>query len=135
ETAAAARLKEHLNSVRRRFEAHVGTDSPFDISAERLIERQVKPRKPTAGDARPLYDLAMALCDPGNPMRRVLLLGEGGAGKTTSLLRLAHDAAVRAETDPQAPIPIYVELSTFEVTERAFDRLFSMAANAMRGID
>lgn len=134
-TEEAARLKEHLDSIRRRFEAHVGADNPFDISADRLIERQVKPRKPTAGDARPLSRLAMALCDPGDPMRRVLLLGEGGAGKTTSLLQLAHDAAVRAETDPQAPVPIYVELSTFEVTERAFDRLFSMAANAMQGID
>jgi HEAT repeat protein len=135
ETAAAAHLSQHLDSVRRRFEAHVGADNPFEISADRLIERRIRPRKPTAGDAQPLSDLAVALCDPGNPVRRLLLLGEGGAGKTTSLLRLAHDAAVQAEADPQAPIPIYVELSTFEVTERAFDRLVSMAANAMRGID
>ncbi len=43
--------------------------------------------------------------------RRIVLLGNPGAGKTTTLRALAVAAARRALTDPSAPIPLYVDLS------------------------
>lgn len=42
--------------------------------------------------------------------RRVILLGEPGAGKTTSLLMMARDAAVARLSDPTSPIPILASI-------------------------
>jgi len=42
--------------------------------------------------------------------RRAALLGEPGAGKTTTLWKLARDAAERALADPAAPLPLLVRL-------------------------
>ena len=43
--------------------------------------------------------------------RRAVLLGEPGAGKTTSLLTLARDAAVRSLEDPSEPLPIVARIA------------------------
>lgn len=43
----------------------------------------------------------------------LLILGEPGAGKTTMLLQLARDLRDRAEHDPQKPLPVVVNLSTW----------------------
>jgi tetratricopeptide (TPR) repeat protein len=45
---------------------------------------------------------------------RLLILGEPGAGKTTSLLDLALYLVSRAEVDPQQRIPVQVDLSDWE---------------------
>ncbi|MCE7937576.1 hypothetical protein DCC79_03775 [bacterium] len=42
--------------------------------------------------------------------RRAVVLGEPGAGKTTTLWKLASDAVATAEGDPAAPIPLLVRL-------------------------
>jgi len=47
---------------------------------------------------------------------RLLILGEPGAGKTTSLLDLALELVARAEEDPQEPIPVIVDLSDWQPT-------------------
>ncbi len=47
---------------------------------------------------------------------RLLILGEPGAGKTTSLLDLALELVARAENDPQQRIPIVVDLSDWQPT-------------------
>ncbi|NEQ67167.1 MAG: tetratricopeptide repeat protein [Symploca sp. SIO2D2] len=47
---------------------------------------------------------------------RLLILGEPGAGKTTSLLDLALELAARAEADPQERIPVIVDLSDWQPT-------------------
>ncbi|MEX8499890.1 SUMF1/EgtB/PvdO family nonheme iron enzyme [Leptothrix ochracea] len=46
----------------------------------------------------------------GRPVRRLAVLGEPGAGKSFSLQRIACEYARRAMADPQAPIPLYIEL-------------------------
>jgi len=43
----------------------------------------------------------------------LLILGEPGSGKTTTLLELARDAIARAESDPQKPIPVVFSLSSW----------------------
>ncbi|MEH2202719.1 MAG: tetratricopeptide repeat protein [Nostoc sp.] len=45
---------------------------------------------------------------------RLLILGEPGAGKTTSLLDLALELVERAEDDPQQRIPVVVDLSDWQ---------------------
>ncbi|NER97973.1 MAG: hypothetical protein F6J86_29700 [Symploca sp. SIO1B1] len=47
---------------------------------------------------------------------RLLILGEPGAGKTTSLLDLALELMEKAEADPQQRIPVIVDLSDWQPT-------------------
>ncbi|MDZ7968285.1 MAG: tetratricopeptide repeat protein [Nostoc sp. DedSLP03] len=47
---------------------------------------------------------------------RLLILGEPGAGKTTSLLDLAVELVQRAKDDPQQRIPVVVDLSDWQPT-------------------
>jgi formylglycine-generating enzyme required for sulfatase activity len=45
--------------------------------------------------------------------RRIVLLGDPGSGKTTTLWRLAYDYATAAREDPQAPLPVLVPLGGY----------------------
>ncbi len=45
--------------------------------------------------------------------RALLILGEPGSGKTTTLLELARDTIARAEEDPTQPIPVVFNLSSW----------------------
>ncbi|MFN6559796.1 MAG: tetratricopeptide repeat protein [Nostoc sp. ChiSLP01] len=47
---------------------------------------------------------------------RLLILGEPGAGKTTSLLDLALELVQRAKDDPQQRIPVVIDLSDWQPT-------------------
>ncbi|MGF1504312.1 MAG: SUMF1/EgtB/PvdO family nonheme iron enzyme, partial [Anaerolineae bacterium] len=46
--------------------------------------------------------------------RRVALLGDPGAGKTTTLERLAYEMAEAAIEDPDAPLPLFVRLAAYK---------------------
>jgi HEAT repeat protein/type II secretory pathway predicted ATPase ExeA len=46
--------------------------------------------------------------------RRVVLLGEPGAGKTTTLLAFAREAVSRRLADPGALLPVYVPIRTWD---------------------
>lgn len=49
---------------------------------------------------------------------RVLLLGEPGGGKTTTLFAFARDAVVRRLDDPSLPVPIIVPVATWDADKR-----------------
>ncbi|WP_407810258.1 NACHT domain-containing protein [Spirulina subsalsa] len=56
---------------------------------------------------------------------KFLILGKPGGGKTTTLLELAEALIERAEGDSDAPIPVILELSTWqEVTKREFPKFW-----------
>ncbi|MBL8425746.1 MAG: SUMF1/EgtB/PvdO family nonheme iron enzyme [Candidatus Accumulibacter phosphatis] len=64
-------------------------------------------------ESRAYEDIAQAFVQ----VRRAALLGEPGAGKTTTLWRLAHDALEAALADAAAPIPLLVSLGKWTETE------------------
>ena len=45
---------------------------------------------------------------------RLLILGEPGSGKTTTLLQLAQELINRADSDPNKPIPVLLNLSSWK---------------------
>jgi len=56
--------------------------------------------------------------------RALLILGVPGSGKTTTLLELARDLIARAESDPSQPLPVVINLSTWNrPRETLFDWL------------
>ena len=61
--------------------------------------------------------------------RSLLVLGEPGSGKTTTLLELTRDTIARAEEDPAQPIPVVFKLSSWmerrrSIAKRLLDYLF-----------
>jgi len=61
----------------------------------------------------PVDDLRSAVSE----YRRVVLLGEPGAGKTTTLWRLVYDYAAAALHDENAPLPVLVSLGGYTGVE------------------
>ncbi|KAM3091173.1 NACHT domain-containing protein [Phormidesmis sp. 146-12] len=49
---------------------------------------------------------------------RLLILGEPGSGKTTTLYQLARELMHRAESDPVYPIPVVLSLSSWKVSRQ-----------------
>ncbi len=62
-------------------------------------------------------------------MRRAVLLGAPGAGKTTTLLKITVDLARAAQSDPTARLPLYVPLREFNGTLTFVDFVRSKAHN------
>ncbi|MFN6518546.1 MAG: tetratricopeptide repeat protein [Nostoc sp. CreGUA01] len=64
---------------------------------------------------------------------RLLILGEPGAGKTTSLLDLAVELLQRAKDDPQQRIPVLVDLSDWQPITSQSNSRQSRATSRFRG--
>jgi len=120
-------LAKHLQQTENGFLNHLsGMDKlTRDQASARYVELLVE-QEPVSNElkqpARPLAEYVT------QRSARLVLLGEGGAGKTTSLLRMAFDAARRAGQDASAPIPIYAKLNFFDAKDRGFDKLIEICA-------
>jgi tetratricopeptide (TPR) repeat protein len=113
----SAWLETHLQLQGQKFAAHMAAlelksgARPEELYLEVLVAERVRengheaPDKRDEKEARPLQEVLELAHSP------VLLLGEGGAGKTTSLLYVAARLADRAREDKGAPVPIYVNLA------------------------
>lgn len=66
--------------------------------------------------------------------RRLLILGEPGSGKTTTLLELASICIEAASADPTKPVPVVLPLSEWTLRERNFARWVADTLNRLYGI-
>lgn len=108
ESAAVEKLYTALaGAVRpRQGLASILPDAFMPVSCQLKYRDEAEPREPS-GEGEPVPDVVGAL----SRSRRFALLGEPGAGKTFSLWRIAADQARRAQSDPEAPIPLLVQLN------------------------
>ncbi|MBK8028793.1 MAG: SUMF1/EgtB/PvdO family nonheme iron enzyme [Chloroflexi bacterium] len=81
--------------------------APAEIAQEfaRFIDKRLKPREQPM-EKREYGDMLEAVAE----MRQLVILGEPGAGKTSTLWRIAVEYAQRAKADPTQPIPVFVRL-------------------------
>lgn len=83
-------------------------DIPLLNRVVRSLRRQPAPPRPLAPTHR-----IVEVFDQADIEGKLLILGEPGSGKTTTLLHLAKDLVERAIGDDNLPIPLILELSTW----------------------
>ncbi|MBO0802997.1 MAG: NACHT domain-containing protein [Nocardiopsaceae bacterium] len=66
------------------------------------------------GESSPLPEKTLIGLFDGRAYRRLLVLGEPGAGKSTALLRLAKSLLDRGDSNPDAPVPVVLQLSAWD---------------------
>jgi tetratricopeptide (TPR) repeat protein len=112
-------LAAHLQNVVKQFASHMAAlqlkpgARPEELYLDLVVaERHLGKREEAKSEqdklgkeVHPLLDLMQQVQAP------LLLIGEGGSGKTTSLLHAAARTAERAQADKTAAIPIYVNLA------------------------
>lgn len=132
--ATRAAERAYLESLMARYEARLERYTPLagtvetvqPAAASLVLQPGVMPREfaklrdygygPQLQSARAgVDDLRKAVATH----KRVVLLGESGAGKTATLERLAYDYARSAADDPTAPIPLLVRLGGYDRSEPA----------------
>jgi tetratricopeptide (TPR) repeat protein len=97
-----------------------------------IVRRRPAPRlkqdreNPPTDDEAPLADLIMV------DGAQLLVVGAGGAGKTTMLKQLAASGAHRAIDDSSGPVFVYLRLTSFDRNEGAFDALMNLLSLAAR---
>ncbi|NEZ65749.1 hypothetical protein D0962_23825 [Leptolyngbyaceae cyanobacterium CCMR0082] len=88
----------------------VPEDTEFNFqSVNRIL--QLKGNKPPL-DLK-LTQKIIEVFDRPDIAGKLLILGEPGSGKTTELLQLARDLVARVEEDDQHPVPVILELSSW----------------------
>lgn len=125
-------LLAHLQKMENEFVEHMYSieESTAAQATDRYVELLVQERKADK-EQRKAEPKEGALSQFATRSGcRLLVLGEGGSGKTTSLLKLAADAAVSARTNSNAPIPFYVKLNFFDTSEKSFEQLLRMLGEA-----
>jgi hypothetical protein len=119
EIEAKARLYSPLYGIGQR-NAWDGLRRPWRHDPDLALLRHSPRRRADAPEQQRDYDdILAAFAD----VRRAALLGAPGAGKSTTLRKLALDLAVRAQKDQDAPLPILAPLGNWSGDEPLADFL------------
>ena len=121
QTYLAAIVKECQDRIRgyvslsgtKRETGTSGTTVNVRTGASKAIIRHpmlYQTHSPSDGFLEPTEDVLETVLSS----QKVVLLGEPGSGKTTTLLQMALDCAVGAQTNPKAPIPVFIPLTLFQ---------------------
>ena len=108
-TAAHLFMRPEFSHIRGRLEGHGEVDTPAE---EEHFED---------------------ILDAFPHIRRSVLLGDPGAGKTTTLWKLARDALARAERDPAAPLPLLLRLGLWTDPELILSGFLRQETGALAG--
>lgn len=113
-------LNEHAQRLVVKFRDHMAKGEAMSAAEadRRYIDILVKRPKPLPDGAPEVVPLSVLVALSGV---RAVVVGEGGAGKTTMLRKLAADAARLAQTESDAPIPIYFPLNLVDSVGREFE--------------
>ncbi len=85
------------------------TTIDVDYLGQKLAPHPLDERAEPAEPRRYEADLIPAVAE----MRRLVILGDPGAGKTTTLWKILSDYALKAKDDPRAPLPVLVRLGAW----------------------
>jgi hypothetical protein len=91
-------------------------DKPLDQEIPRLWNVDIKIGQTPTRTLKPTEKIIDGFPNQNN-LGRVVLLGIPGSGKTTTLLELAADCCDRALNNPQAPIPVLLDLPTWQSSQ------------------
>lgn len=94
-------------------EASPQLESTFLTQLQSLNPMRLLQRPDQAPVALDPSDRMMDVFNRADVAGRLLILGEPGAGKTTTLLELARELIANAEANDKAPVPIIFELSNW----------------------
>ena len=102
-------------------EANIAQDSQKPLPSAtaspllELLREHTRGLREPVRKRREFGDILEAFAD--DKVKRVALIGAPGAGKTTSLFKLADKFLCEAEADSQAPLPVFVRLGEWRRTE------------------
>jgi formylglycine-generating enzyme required for sulfatase activity len=86
-------------------------EEPLPPEFQRLADYGLGPERRV--ERVPVADVREAV----DQYRRLVILGEPGSGKSTTLQHLTVEYARAARSDPSAPLPLYVELGRYKGSE------------------
>jgi len=105
--AAETQIRETPVELTPAAAAFFGMDLEHDVFEE--IVHEMNPEQARTRKVEEFDDLREAIREK----RRVALIGDPGAGKTTTLERLADELAAEAVDDLNAPLPLFVRLGAY----------------------
>ncbi|NET59704.1 MAG: tetratricopeptide repeat protein [Symploca sp. SIO2E6] len=118
--------RDLLETVKQKVEIRLGNQLHHQVKLNLTQETQPQQVRPWNMEAKLAIAKPSQLLPPDTTIGEVfdqcsgslLILGEPGAGKTTSLLDLALELVAKAEANPRQRIPVVVDLSDWQPTQK-----------------
>jgi HEAT repeat protein/Tfp pilus assembly protein PilF len=126
-------ISRHAEAMKREFLTRLGGGQAVSaaVAGERYADVLVRPRPAVSGAAIAGESRAVPLSGCLSPPdRRLILIGGGGMGKTTILLKTVIDLCERARADHGVPAAVYARLNFFDAQANAFGELMNIISRS-----